>query len=118
VATVRATPVIAVATLVVATAVVEVAAVIAHHMALEEELVAAAIAKAKATRTATPLATHVAATMPATGLRKFVATWLPQQTTATASLPSLLDFVACSSRRNSSLWDHQVRLEAGPSSVA
>jgi hypothetical protein len=39
----------------------------------EEELVAVAIAEAKATRTATPPAIHTAATTPATGSTRFTA---------------------------------------------
>jgi hypothetical protein len=54
-----------------------------HHMALAEELVAVAIAGAEATRTATSPATHMAATMPATGLRRFVAKRLLKQATVT-----------------------------------
>jgi hypothetical protein len=42
-------------------------------MVLAEELVAVAIAEAEAMRTATLLATHVAAMMPATRLRRSVA---------------------------------------------
>jgi hypothetical protein len=102
VAIARAAPAESAAALVAATAATEAAAAVAHHMVLAEEL-AAAIAEAEATRTAMPLATHMAATMHATGLRKFVATRLPQQTTATASPPSPLDFATYSSRRNSSL---------------
>jgi hypothetical protein len=88
----------------------EAAAAAAHHMALAEELVAlaeelvaVAIAEAEATQTAMPPATHVAATMPATKLMKFVAKRLLKQTTATTSLPTPLDFATCSPRRNSSL---------------
>jgi hypothetical protein len=58
----------------------------AHHMALAEELAAAAIAWAEATRTATSLATHVASKMPGTGLRRFISKRLLKQATATASL--------------------------------
>jgi hypothetical protein len=87
----------------VATTAAEAAAEAAHHMALAEELVAVAIAEAEATRTAMPPATHVAATMPATKLMKFVAKRLLKQTTATTSLPTPLDFATCSPRRNSSL---------------
>jgi hypothetical protein len=57
-----AAPTVAAAVVVAAMA----AAKAAHHMALAEELVEAAIVEAEATRTATPSATHVAATMPAT----------------------------------------------------
>jgi hypothetical protein len=79
------------------------AAVGAHHMALAEELVAAVIAEVEATQTAMSPATHVAATMPATELRRFVAKRLLKQTTVMASPPSLLDFAIYSSSRSSSL---------------
>jgi hypothetical protein len=64
----------------------------AHHTALAEEMVAVVITGAEATRTATSPATHVAATMPVTGSRKFVAKRLLKQATATASPPTPLDF--------------------------
>jgi hypothetical protein len=99
-ATARAASAVAAAALVAARA----AEVGAHHMALAEKLVAAAIAGAEARQTSTSPATHVAATMPATGLRRFVAKRLLKQAIATASPPTLLDFVIYSSRRNSSLW--------------
>jgi hypothetical protein len=92
-----AAPAAAEAALVAATAAVEVVALVAHHMALVEELATAVVAEAEATRTAMPLAPHVVATTPATELRKYVATRLPQQTTATASPPTTLDFATCSS---------------------
>jgi hypothetical protein len=66
-----------------------------HHTALAEELVAAAIAEAEATRIATSRATHVEATIPATELKRFIAKRLLKQTIVTASLPSALDFVTC-----------------------
>jgi hypothetical protein len=75
----------------------------AHHTTLAKELVVAAIAEAEATRTATPPTTHVAATMPATKLKRFVAKRLLKQMTATASPPSPLDFATCFSQRNLSL---------------
>jgi hypothetical protein len=56
----------------------------AHHTAPAEEL-AVTIAGAEATRTTTLPANHVAVTMPATGLRRFVAKRLPKQATAMAS---------------------------------
>jgi hypothetical protein len=96
-------PKLATARAVTAVAVVVVAAAKAHHTTLAEELAAATIAGAEATRTATPPATHVAATMPATGLRRFVAKMLLKQATATASPPTPLDFAIYSSLRNSSL---------------
>jgi hypothetical protein len=94
-ATVRVAPAVAVAVLVAALAVVGAAAVGAHHMALAEELVAAAITEADDTRTATSPATHVVATMPATALKRFIAKRLLKQMIATASPPSLLDIATC-----------------------
>jgi hypothetical protein len=64
VATAKATPVVAAAPLVVATAAAVAAATESHHMALAEELVAAAITEVEATRIATSPATHVVATTP------------------------------------------------------
>jgi hypothetical protein len=75
----------------------------AHHTALAEEQVVVAIAEAEATRTATSPAIHVAATMPATELKRFITKRLLKQMTATASPPFPLDFVTYYSRRNSSL---------------
>jgi hypothetical protein len=72
VATARAAPAVAAAVLVMVMPTTGAAAVGAHHMALAEEPVVAVIAGAKATRTAMPPATHVAATMPTTGLMRFV----------------------------------------------
>jgi hypothetical protein len=72
-ATARAALTVAATTLVVATAVAGAAAAGAHHTTLAEELVAAVIAEAEATRTTTSSATHVAAVMPATELKRFVA---------------------------------------------
>jgi hypothetical protein len=72
-ATTRAASAVAAAALVGAMAAAGVAVAGAHHTTLVEELVAAAIAEAESTRTATSLATHVAATMPATKLKRFVA---------------------------------------------
>jgi hypothetical protein len=72
-------------------------------MTLVEEPVAAAIAGDEATRIATSLTTHVKATMPATGLTRFVAKRLQKQATATASPPTLIGFAIYSSLRNSSL---------------
>jgi hypothetical protein len=48
----------------------------AHLTVLAGELVAAAIAEAEATQTAMSPASHVAATMLTTELKRFVATWL------------------------------------------
>jgi hypothetical protein len=50
---------------------------------------AEAIVEAEATQTATSLAPHAAATMPATELKKYDATSPPRQATTTASPPSL-----------------------------
>jgi hypothetical protein len=101
-----------------ATQVAVAAAVGAPHMRLEGELVAEAIADAEATQTATSLVSHAVATMPATELKKSDARNPPRQARTTASPPSLLDFAICSSQRNSSLWDYQVRCEARSSIVA
>jgi hypothetical protein len=102
-ATARAVPAVAVAALVAVTATAEAAEAEAHHTARVEELVAAAIVEAEATRAAMSPATHVAAMMPATKLRRFVAKRLLKQTTTMTSPPFPLDFVTCSFRRNSSL---------------
>jgi hypothetical protein len=102
-ATVRVVSVVAVATLVAVTAVAEAAAAAARHTAQVEELVAAAITEAEATQTTTSPATHMAAMMPATELRRFIAKRLLKQASATISPPFPLDFATCSSRRNSSL---------------
>jgi hypothetical protein len=101
--TARAVPTEAAAVLVEATAVAVEAVVASHHMVLAEELVAAANVEAEATQTATPPATHVAATMPGTKSMKLVAKRLLKQTTVTASPPNLLNFATCSSLINSSL---------------
>jgi hypothetical protein len=87
----------------------------AHHTVLAEELVAVEIAEAKATRTATPLATHVAATMPATELKRFVIKRLLKQTTATASCLLHSTSRLASPRKFQASRDHQVRSEATPS---
>jgi hypothetical protein len=63
-ATARAAPAGAAAVLVAVLATTVVAVAGAHHTALAEELVAAVITEAEATRTAMSLATHMAATMP------------------------------------------------------
>jgi hypothetical protein len=101
---VQATPAGAAAVLVVATAAAEAAAAGAHHMVLAGELVAAAIMEAEATRTATSPAYHMATMMPAAELKKYVARGPLRQVTATTSPPSPLDFMTCSSQRNSNLW--------------
>jgi hypothetical protein len=81
---------------------VEAATVGAPTTGLAGELGAEAIAAAKATRTATTPAPHVAALMPARRLKNYDARRLPRATT-TASLPSLHGFAICSSQRNSNL---------------
>jgi hypothetical protein len=93
-----------VVTLIMVMLVPEVAAAGAPHTGLEGELVAEAIAEAKATQIASSPAPHAAATMPAAELKKYDATSPPQQATTTASLPSPLDFAIYSSQRNSNLW--------------
>jgi hypothetical protein len=72
-ATVRAAPAAAAVALVAAMAAAGAATARAHRTVLAEELVAVAIAEAEAKRKAMSLAIHVAATMPATKLKKFVA---------------------------------------------
>jgi hypothetical protein len=57
---------------------------------------------AEATRTTMSPATHMAATMPATELKRFIAERLLKQVTAMASPPSPLDFATYFSQRNSS----------------
>jgi hypothetical protein len=69
--------------------VAEVAAAGAPHTGLKGEPMAEAIVEAEATQTATSLAPHAAATMPATELKKYDATSPPRQATTTASPPSL-----------------------------
>jgi hypothetical protein len=104
VATARATLVVAAVALVAAMATAGVAVAGARHMVLAEELAAAAvIAEAEATRTAMSPAIHVAATIPATKSRRFVANWPLKKMAVMASPPSPLDFTTCSSRKNSSL---------------
>jgi hypothetical protein len=76
----------------------------APHTGLEEESVAEAIAEAEATQTATSLAPHAAATMPAAELKKYDATSPPRQATTIASPPSPIDFAIYSFHRNSNLW--------------
>jgi hypothetical protein len=72
-------------------------------MGLIGELGAVATAEAEATRTATSLAPHVAASTPARKSKNYGARRLPRQATTTASQPSLRDFATYSSQRNSSL---------------
>jgi hypothetical protein len=63
----------------------EAAAARAPHTELAGEPVAEAIAKAEATQTATSLASHAAATMPAAKLKKYDARRPPRQATTTTS---------------------------------
>jgi hypothetical protein len=67
----------------------------AHHTVLVGGLVATVIAEAEATQTATSLASHTVATMPAIELKRFVAKRLLRQVIAMASPPSPLDFATC-----------------------
>jgi hypothetical protein len=117
-ATARAALTVAAAVLVTMTAAAEAAVVGDHHMALAEELVAAAIVEVEATRRATSPATHVAAMVPAKELRKFVTKRLMKQTSA--MLPHLLRSTSRSAapREIQASQDHQVRREARPNSVA
>jgi hypothetical protein len=102
-ATARAAPAEAATVLVVVMVATGAAAVGDHHMALAGQLVVTAITEVEATRTTTSPATHMAATMPATELKRFVVERLLKQVTATASSPSPLDFMTYFSQRNSSL---------------
>jgi hypothetical protein len=61
---------------------------------------AEATATAEATRTATPPAPHVAASMAARKLKNYDARSPPRQATTTASPPSLHGFAICFSQRN------------------
>jgi hypothetical protein len=65
--------------------------------------VAEAIAVAEATRIATPLEPHRAASTPARRLKNYGARRPPRQATTTASPPSPRDFATSSSQRNSNL---------------
>jgi hypothetical protein len=62
------------------------------------------IVAAKATRTATPPALHVAASTPAKKSKNYGARSPPRQATTMASPPSLHGFAIYFSRRNSNLW--------------
>jgi hypothetical protein len=75
-----------------ATLAVEAATAGAPTMGLTGELGAEATAAAEATRTATPLAPHVAALTPARKSKNYDARRPPQQATTTASPPSPRDF--------------------------
>jgi hypothetical protein len=90
----------------------------APTMGLIGETGAEATTAAEATRTATPPELHVAVLKPARRSTNFGAKSPPQQATTMASPPSLHGFANYFSRRNSSLWDHQVRRVAGSSVVA
>jgi hypothetical protein len=73
----------------------------APHTGLAGEPVAEATTEAEATRTATPLVSHVVATMLVKRLKNYDAKSPPRQVTTTTSPPSLLGFAICFSRRNS-----------------
>jgi hypothetical protein len=103
-ATVLVAPAEAAVALVPATPAAEAAAAGAPHMVLAGELVAAAIAGAEATQTATSPASHAAAMMPAAELKKYVARRPLRQATATVFLPSPLNFATCFSQINLNLW--------------
>jgi hypothetical protein len=87
-------------------------------MGLAGEPGAEATVVAEATRTATPPALHVAASTPAKKSKNYDARSPPRQATMMASLPSQHGLAIYFSRRNSNLWDHQVRREAGSSAVS
>jgi microcompartment protein CcmL/EutN len=76
---------------------VEAATAGAPTMGLTGELGAVAIAAAEATRIATSLAPHVAASTLARKSKNYDARRPPRQATTTASLPSLRDFATYSS---------------------
>jgi hypothetical protein len=80
--------------------------------------VAEAVAVAEATRIATSPEPHMAASMPARKLRNCDGRSPPRRETTTASPPSLLGFATYSSQINSNIWDHQVRHEARPHTMA
>jgi hypothetical protein len=103
VTTATVTPVVAAAVLEVVAVMVAVveAAAEAHPIVLAEDLVAVAIAEAEAARIAMPPTTHVAATMPAIGLRRSVTKRLLKQAIATTSPPTQL--ATCSFLRSSNL---------------
>jgi hypothetical protein len=65
---------------------------------------AEATMEAEDTRTATPLALHVAASTPAKKSKNYDARSPPRQATTMASLPSLHGFAIYFSRRNLNLW--------------
>jgi hypothetical protein len=90
----------------------------APTMGLVGEPGAEATTAAEATRTATPPELHVAVSTPARRSTNFGAKIPPQQATTMASPPSLHGFATYFSRRNSSLWDHQVQRIAGSSVLA
>jgi hypothetical protein len=117
-ATARAAPAVVVAALVTMMVAAEATAAAARQTAWVEELVAVVIAEAEATRTATSPATHVAATMPATELRRFVAKRLLKQTTATTSYLLRSTSRPAPPGEIQAFWDHQVRREKRPSSMA
>jgi hypothetical protein len=79
---------------------------------------AEATAAAEATRTATPLALHVAASTPTKKSNNYDARSPPRQATMMASPPSLHGFAIYSPGEVQTSGDHQVRREARSGTVA
>jgi hypothetical protein len=79
---------------------------------------AEATAAAEATRTAMPLALHVAASTPAKKSKNYDARSPPRQVTTMASPPFLHGFAIYFFGEIQTFGDHQVRREAGSSTVA
>jgi hypothetical protein len=104
VATVPAAPAVTAISSLTSILVAEAVTAGAPRTGLEEELGAEATAAAKATRTATPLVYHTAASMPAKKSKNYDTKSPPRQATTTASPPSLHGFAIYFSRRNSILW--------------
>jgi hypothetical protein len=90
----------------------------APTMGLAGEPGVEATAAAEATRTATPLALHVAASTPARRSNNFGARSPPRRATAMASPPSRTASQSTSPGEIQTSGDHQVRREAGSSAVA
>jgi hypothetical protein len=104
VATAPAAPAATVRLSLTATLAVEAATAGAPTTGLAGEPGAEVTAAAEATRTATPPALHVAASMPAKKSKNYDARSPPRQATTTASPPSLHDFAIYFSWRNSNIW--------------
>jgi hypothetical protein len=100
----------------IAILVVEAAEAGAPHTGLAGEPVAEATAAAEATRHASGVS--CGGMMPTKKLKNYDTKSHPRQATMTDSPPSMLGFTIYFSRRNSNPWDHQVRCEAGSSTVA